>query len=109
MLRKRSFGNPFECPRSREERSMSAPGNLLMDVWPFRHSLKLHPSLRKGRSGEGSREGELEDLDEDEPSSPVTQPSLAPHRRLSHLLPFKNYMPFPFKPPSVHCLSPPIK
>uniref|UniRef100_A0A674AG38 non-specific serine/threonine protein kinase n=1 Tax=Salmo trutta TaxID=8032 RepID=A0A674AG38_SALTR len=30
MLRKRSFGNPFECPRSREERSMSAPGNLLM-------------------------------------------------------------------------------
>uniref|UniRef100_A0A674AEF0 Calcium/calmodulin-dependent protein kinase kinase 1, alpha a n=1 Tax=Salmo trutta TaxID=8032 RepID=A0A674AEF0_SALTR len=30
MLRKRSFGNPFECPRSREERSMSAPGNLLI-------------------------------------------------------------------------------
>uniref|UniRef100_A0A3P8YZ16 Protein kinase domain-containing protein n=1 Tax=Esox lucius TaxID=8010 RepID=A0A3P8YZ16_ESOLU len=30
MLRKRSFSNPFECPRSREERSMSAPGNLLM-------------------------------------------------------------------------------
>ncbi|MGH0161250.1 UNVERIFIED_CONTAM: hypothetical protein FKN15_060738 [Acipenser sinensis] len=30
MLRKRSFGNPFECPSRREERSMSAPGNLLM-------------------------------------------------------------------------------
>ncbi|CAB1316857.1 unnamed protein product, partial [Coregonus sp. 'balchen'] len=30
MLRKKSFSNPFECPRSREERSMSAPGNLLM-------------------------------------------------------------------------------
>uniref|UniRef100_A0A8D2ZEE1 calcium/calmodulin-dependent protein kinase n=1 Tax=Scophthalmus maximus TaxID=52904 RepID=A0A8D2ZEE1_SCOMX len=30
MLRKRSFGNPFECPSRREERSMSAPGSLLM-------------------------------------------------------------------------------
>ncbi|XP_056450987.1 calcium/calmodulin-dependent protein kinase kinase 1 isoform X1 [Gadus chalcogrammus] len=30
MLRKRSFSNPFECPSRREERSMSAPGNLLM-------------------------------------------------------------------------------
>nr|XP_044988325.1 calcium/calmodulin-dependent protein kinase kinase 2 isoform X4 [Jaculus jaculus] len=29
MIRKRSFGNPFECSR-REERSLSAPGNLLM-------------------------------------------------------------------------------
>ncbi|XP_029467890.1 calcium/calmodulin-dependent protein kinase kinase 1 isoform X2 [Rhinatrema bivittatum] len=29
MLRKRSFGNPFECQTRREERSMSAPGNLL--------------------------------------------------------------------------------
>ncbi|KAL4660593.1 calcium/calmodulin-dependent protein kinase kinase 1 isoform X2 [Arapaima gigas] len=50
MLRKRSFSNPFECPSRREERSMSAPGNLLM----------------KGSSGDGSREGELEDLREDE-------------------------------------------
>uniref|UniRef100_A0A3B3TD98 Calcium/calmodulin-dependent protein kinase kinase 1, alpha a n=1 Tax=Paramormyrops kingsleyae TaxID=1676925 RepID=A0A3B3TD98_9TELE len=50
MLRKRSFSNPFECPSRREERSMSAPGNL------------------KGSSGEGNRE-ELEDLREDEPSS----------------------------------------
>ncbi|KAM6970451.1 calcium/calmodulin-dependent protein kinase kinase 1 [Aplochiton taeniatus] len=69
MLRKRSFSNPFECPRSREERSMSAPGNLLMDSWPFRPSFKLHPSLRKGSSGEAGREIELEDLHEDEPSS----------------------------------------
>ncbi|XP_018597616.2 calcium/calmodulin-dependent protein kinase kinase 1 isoform X2 [Scleropages formosus] len=53
MLRKRSFSNPFECPSRREERSMSAPGNLLM----------------KGSSGEGSREAELEDLHEDEASS----------------------------------------
>ncbi|KAM9384797.1 calcium/calmodulin-dependent protein kinase kinase 1 isoform 2-T3 [Pholidichthys leucotaenia] len=30
MLRKRSFSNPFECPSRREERSMSAPGNLLI-------------------------------------------------------------------------------
>lgn len=29
MLRKRSFGNPFEPQARREERSMSAPGNLL--------------------------------------------------------------------------------
>uniref|UniRef100_A0A8C7P209 non-specific serine/threonine protein kinase n=1 Tax=Oncorhynchus mykiss TaxID=8022 RepID=A0A8C7P209_ONCMY len=28
MLRKRSFSNPYECPRSRAERSMSAPSNL---------------------------------------------------------------------------------
>ncbi|XP_022061680.1 calcium/calmodulin-dependent protein kinase kinase 1 isoform X1 [Acanthochromis polyacanthus] len=69
MLRKRSFSNPFECPSRREERSMSAPSSLLMDSWPFRPTLKLHPSLRKGSTGEGPREGELEDLHEDEPSS----------------------------------------
>ncbi|KAG7266021.1 hypothetical protein CRUP_017467 [Coryphaenoides rupestris] len=40
MLRKRSFGNPFECPSRREERSMSAPGNLLM-------GLMAAPSLSK--------------------------------------------------------------
>uniref|UniRef100_A0A8B9V189 Calcium/calmodulin dependent protein kinase kinase 1 n=1 Tax=Anas zonorhyncha TaxID=75864 RepID=A0A8B9V189_9AVES len=33
MLRKRSFGNPFEVQTRREERSMSAPGNLLMYVY----------------------------------------------------------------------------
>ncbi|XP_028451929.1 calcium/calmodulin-dependent protein kinase kinase 1 isoform X1 [Perca flavescens] len=53
MLRKRSFGNPFECPSRREERSMSAPGSLLI----------------KSSTGDGPREGELEDLHEDEPSS----------------------------------------
>ncbi|GAA6106652.1 calcium/calmodulin-dependent protein kinase kinase 1 isoform X1, partial [Tachysurus ichikawai] len=37
------------------------------DSWPFRPSLKLHPSLRKGSSGEAGREVELEDLHEDEP------------------------------------------
>uniref|UniRef100_H3BG70 calcium/calmodulin-dependent protein kinase n=1 Tax=Latimeria chalumnae TaxID=7897 RepID=H3BG70_LATCH len=30
MLRKRSFGNPFDFHARKEERSMSAPGNLLM-------------------------------------------------------------------------------
>ncbi|XP_056911527.1 calcium/calmodulin-dependent protein kinase kinase 1 isoform X3 [Takifugu flavidus] len=69
MLRKRSFSNPFDCPSRREERSMSAPSSLLMDSWPFRPSLKLHPSLRKSSAGEGPRESELEDLHEDEPSS----------------------------------------
>ncbi|XP_056296777.1 calcium/calmodulin-dependent protein kinase kinase 1 isoform X3 [Pseudoliparis swirei] len=69
MLRKRSFSNPFECPSRREERSMSAPGSLLMDSWPFRSTLKLHPSLRKSSTGDGPRDGELEDLHEDEPSS----------------------------------------
>ncbi|MBN3308309.1 calcium/calmodulin-dependent protein kinase kinase 1 isoform X2 [Amia ocellicauda] len=53
MLRKRSFGNPFECHTRREERSMSAPGNLLM----------------KGSSGDGSREAELSDVHEDDQSS----------------------------------------
>uniref|UniRef100_A0A673Z1Z0 Calcium/calmodulin-dependent protein kinase kinase 1, alpha a n=1 Tax=Salmo trutta TaxID=8032 RepID=A0A673Z1Z0_SALTR len=32
MLRKRSFSNPYECPRSRAERSMSAPSNLLIGL-----------------------------------------------------------------------------
>ncbi|XP_028275226.1 calcium/calmodulin-dependent protein kinase kinase 1b isoform X2 [Parambassis ranga] len=49
MLRKRSFGNPFEDQGRRAERSMSLPGGLLTKV-----------------SHEGSREGELEDLYEDE-------------------------------------------
>uniref|UniRef100_A0A3P8VY47 calcium/calmodulin-dependent protein kinase n=1 Tax=Cynoglossus semilaevis TaxID=244447 RepID=A0A3P8VY47_CYNSE len=53
MLRKRSFSNPFECPSRREERSMSAPGSLLI----------------KSSTGDGPREGELEDLREDESSS----------------------------------------
>uniref|UniRef100_A0A3Q3DCX7 calcium/calmodulin-dependent protein kinase n=1 Tax=Hippocampus comes TaxID=109280 RepID=A0A3Q3DCX7_HIPCM len=53
MLRKRSFSNPFECPSRREERSMSAPSSLLI----------------KSSTGDGPREGELEDLHEDEPSS----------------------------------------
>ncbi|XP_038125887.1 calcium/calmodulin-dependent protein kinase kinase 1 isoform X2 [Cyprinodon tularosa] len=53
MLRKRSFSNPFECPTRREERSMSAPGSLLI----------------KSSAGDGPREGELEDLHEDEPFS----------------------------------------
>uniref|UniRef100_A0A3B3Y3X4 calcium/calmodulin-dependent protein kinase n=1 Tax=Poecilia mexicana TaxID=48701 RepID=A0A3B3Y3X4_9TELE len=49
MLRKRSFSNPFECQGRRAERSMSAPGGFLTKI-----------------SREGSREGELEDLYEDE-------------------------------------------
>ncbi|XP_063762658.1 calcium/calmodulin-dependent protein kinase kinase 1b isoform X2 [Eleginops maclovinus] len=49
MLRKRSFSNPFECLGNRTQRSMSLPGGLLTKV-----------------GKEGSREGELEDLNEDE-------------------------------------------
>ncbi|KAM4702183.1 calcium/calmodulin-dependent protein kinase kinase 1 isoform 2-T3 [Discoglossus pictus] len=52
MLRKRSFGNPFECAR-REERSMSAPGNLLI----------------KQVSGEGLKDPELPDVEEDDGTS----------------------------------------
>ncbi|XP_018102464.1 calcium/calmodulin-dependent protein kinase kinase 1 isoform X1 [Xenopus laevis] len=63
MLRKRSFGNPFECAR-KEERSMSAPGNLLM--CQFKSSLKLHPHVRKQMSGEGAKDSELPDVEEDE-------------------------------------------
>ncbi|XP_037630413.1 calcium/calmodulin-dependent protein kinase kinase 1b isoform X1 [Sebastes umbrosus] len=66
MLRKRSFSNPFECLGRRAERSMSAPGGLLTGSFGLlRSSLQLHPSLRK-ISNEGSRDGELEDLYEDE-------------------------------------------
>ncbi|XP_015238419.1 PREDICTED: calcium/calmodulin-dependent protein kinase kinase 1-like isoform X1 [Cyprinodon variegatus] len=66
MLRKRSFSNPFECQGRRAERSMSAPGGLLTGSWGLLGSSPLpHPSLRK-ISREGSREGELEDLYEDE-------------------------------------------
>ncbi|XP_032809466.2 calcium/calmodulin-dependent protein kinase kinase 1-like isoform X1 [Petromyzon marinus] len=50
MLRKRSFSNPFEAGSRKEERSMSAPGNLLMDRQLSFH--KLHPSLRKQNSGD---------------------------------------------------------
>ncbi|XP_053728932.1 calcium/calmodulin-dependent protein kinase kinase 1b [Synchiropus splendidus] len=63
MLRKRSFSNPFECQARRAERSMSAPGGLLTGLLGSLSS--IHPSLRCA-SGEGSREGELEDLYEDD-------------------------------------------
>ncbi|XP_038549575.1 calcium/calmodulin-dependent protein kinase kinase 1b [Micropterus salmoides] len=66
MLRKRSFSNPFECQGRRAERSMSAPGGLLTGCWGSLGSTpQPHPSLRKV-SNEGSRDGELEDLYEDD-------------------------------------------
>ncbi|XP_029699388.1 calcium/calmodulin-dependent protein kinase kinase 1b isoform X2 [Takifugu rubripes] len=66
MLRKRSFSNPFECQGRRAERSMSAPGGLLIgSLGSLRSSPLLHPSLRNV-SNEGSRDGELEDLYEDD-------------------------------------------
>lgn len=65
MLRKRSFTNPFECRARRAERSMSAPGGLLTDWASVKSSLLPVSPLRKV-SREGSREGELEDLYEDE-------------------------------------------
>uniref|UniRef100_A0A8B9LGL0 calcium/calmodulin-dependent protein kinase n=1 Tax=Astyanax mexicanus TaxID=7994 RepID=A0A8B9LGL0_ASTMX len=64
MLRKRSFGNPFDFLSRRQGRSMSAPGNLISDMLLFRNSVNVHPSL--SRASDGSREGELEDLYEDE-------------------------------------------
>lgn len=61
MLRKRSFSNPFECPSRRKGRSMSAPGVLNLDMSMFR------PLSRGSNSNNnGSREGELENLIEDE-------------------------------------------
>ncbi|XP_010720104.1 calcium/calmodulin-dependent protein kinase kinase 1 isoform X1 [Meleagris gallopavo] len=69
MLRKRSFGNPFEVQTRREERSMSAPGNLLMDRFLLNTSIYLHPSLRKQGSREGGRDSELPDVCEDEATS----------------------------------------
>ncbi|XP_051966128.1 calcium/calmodulin-dependent protein kinase kinase 1b [Xyrauchen texanus] len=59
MLRKRSFSNPFECPSRRKGRSMSAPGGLILDMSMFR-------PLSRGSNNNGSREGELENLIEDE-------------------------------------------
>ncbi|XP_056329625.1 calcium/calmodulin-dependent protein kinase kinase 1b isoform X2 [Danio aesculapii] len=52
MLRKRSFSNPFECPSGRQGRSMSAPGVLTV--------------RGSNTNSNGSREGELENLIEDE-------------------------------------------
>ncbi|XP_074888593.1 calcium/calmodulin-dependent protein kinase kinase 1 isoform X1 [Buteo buteo] len=69
MLRKRSFGNPFEVQTRREERSMSAPGNLLMDRLLLNTSVYVHPSLRKQGSREGGRDPELPDVCEDEATS----------------------------------------
>ncbi|KAF6092684.1 calcium/calmodulin dependent protein kinase kinase 1 [Phyllostomus discolor] len=53
MLRKRSFGNPFEPQARKEERSMSAPGNLLL----------------KDGCGEGVKSPELPGVQEDEAAS----------------------------------------
>lgn len=53
MLRKRSFGNPFEAQTRREERSMSAPGDLL---------------IKKG-SQEPIKDPDLPDVNEDEVAS----------------------------------------
>ncbi|XP_023603473.1 calcium/calmodulin-dependent protein kinase kinase 1 isoform X3 [Myotis lucifugus] len=53
MLRKRSFGNPFEPQARKEERSMSVPGNLLL----------------KDGCGEGIKSPELPGVQEDEAAS----------------------------------------
>ncbi|XP_061637182.1 calcium/calmodulin-dependent protein kinase kinase 1b isoform X2 [Phyllopteryx taeniolatus] len=75
MLRKRSFSNPFECQARRAERSMSAPGGLLIGSWGLLgSSAQLHPSLRN-TSRDGSRDGELEDLYEDEAFTECTDPA----------------------------------
>ncbi|KAK1331511.1 hypothetical protein QTO34_009468 [Cnephaeus nilssonii] len=53
MLRKRSFGNPFEPQARKEERSMSVPGNLML----------------KNGCGEGIKSPELPGVQEDEAAS----------------------------------------
>uniref|UniRef100_V9KN15 Calcium/calmodulin-dependent protein kinase kinase 1-like protein n=1 Tax=Callorhinchus milii TaxID=7868 RepID=V9KN15_CALMI len=60
MLRKRSFGNPFEFGSRKSERSMSAPGNLLID-----RNL-CHFFKRKQSSGDGGKDVDLPDVCEDE-------------------------------------------
>ncbi|XP_041920532.1 calcium/calmodulin-dependent protein kinase kinase 1-like isoform X1 [Alosa sapidissima] len=61
MLRKRSFSNPFDpFPGRRQSRSMSAPGHLLSEM--FKAGIRT-PSRY---SSTGSREGELEDVTEDD-------------------------------------------
>ncbi|KAM6466393.1 calcium/calmodulin-dependent protein kinase kinase 1 isoform 1-T1 [Liasis olivaceus] len=69
MLRKRSFANPYEAQTRREERSMSAPGDLLMHGFRLTPSVYLHPALRKQASREGVKDPELPDVNEDEMAS----------------------------------------
>ncbi|XP_041058683.1 calcium/calmodulin-dependent protein kinase kinase 2-like isoform X1 [Carcharodon carcharias] len=66
MLRKRSFGNPFEGSR-REERSLSASGNLL--VRNKSGNVKYcysHSSQRKQGSGDSLKSPDLPEVGEDE-------------------------------------------
>nr|XP_014339622.1 PREDICTED: calcium/calmodulin-dependent protein kinase kinase 2 [Latimeria chalumnae] len=66
MLRKRSFGNPFEGSR-REERSMSAPGNLLIknESGKVKYCY-IQSSQRKQGSGDSIKSADLPDVGEDE-------------------------------------------
>ncbi|XP_073903268.1 calcium/calmodulin-dependent protein kinase kinase 1 isoform X6 [Castor canadensis] len=63
MLRKRSFGNPFEPHARREERSMSAPGNLVTVPLPL-----VSPNRKEG-CGEVGKSLELPGVQEDEAAS----------------------------------------
>ncbi|XP_077164201.1 calcium/calmodulin-dependent protein kinase kinase 2 isoform X2 [Paroedura picta] len=64
MIRKRSFGNPFEGSR-REERSLSAPGNLL--IKNKSGNVKYSFSQRKQGSEDNLKlSSDLPDVDEDE-------------------------------------------
>uniref|UniRef100_A0A8C2VW38 Calcium/calmodulin dependent protein kinase kinase 2 n=2 Tax=Chinchilla lanigera TaxID=34839 RepID=A0A8C2VW38_CHILA len=57
MIRKRSFGNPFEGSR-REERSLSAPGNLLLKKPPREWEPLSEPKeAKQRRQPAGSRPG----------------------------------------------------
>ncbi|CAM9777451.1 unnamed protein product [Lampetra fluviatilis] len=53
MLRKRSFSNPFESSSRKEERSMSAPGNLLMKQ-NSGDAIAVAPDLPEVQEGENS-------------------------------------------------------
>nr|QIC50188.1 calcium/calmodulin-dependent protein kinase kinase 2 beta [Acipenser sinensis] len=66
MLRKRSFGNPFDWSR-REERCLSASGNLL--IKNKSGNVKycyIHSSHRKQGSGDSIKSADLPDVGEDE-------------------------------------------
>ncbi|KAK1156360.1 calcium/calmodulin-dependent protein kinase kinase 2-like isoform X1 [Acipenser oxyrinchus oxyrinchus] len=66
MLRKRSFGNPFDWSR-REERCLSASGNLL--IKNKSGNVKycyIHSSHRKQGSGDSIKNADLPDVGEDE-------------------------------------------
>ncbi|XP_015221890.2 calcium/calmodulin-dependent protein kinase kinase 2 isoform X1 [Lepisosteus oculatus] len=66
MLRKRSFGNPFDWGR-REERGLSAPGNgLTKNKSGNVKNCSMHSNQRKQESGDSGKSSDLPYVGEDE-------------------------------------------